>query len=56
MTKEQVLGLVRHTLTFVGGILIAKGLVTEGLTQEIIGAATTLVGAIWSAIKNKAAA
>jgi len=29
MNKEQVLGLVRHILTFVGGILVAKGLATE---------------------------
>jgi len=24
MTKEQVMGIIRHTLTFVGGILITK--------------------------------
>ena len=54
MTKEQVLGLVRHTLTFVGGVLIAKGLITEQLTQEIIGGVITITGAIWSLLKNKA--
>jgi hypothetical protein len=29
MSKEQILGIVRHTLTFVGGILIMKGFIDE---------------------------
>ncbi len=53
MTKEQVLGLVRHALTFVGGILIIQGLSTEGIVNETIGAVVTAVGAVWSVIKNK---
>jgi hypothetical protein len=56
MTQDQVLGLIRHTLTFVGGILIAKGLISEGASQEIIGAAMTLAGSIWSWVKNKGVA
>ncbi len=54
MKKEQLLGIVRHVLTFVGGILVAKGLATESLSQELIGTTMTLVGGIWSIIeKNK---
>jgi hypothetical protein len=53
MTKEQVLGIIRHTLTFVGGILIMKGIATEAVTQEAIGAIVAAVGAVWSVIKNK---
>lgn len=54
MTKEQVLGIVRHVLTFVGGVLVAKGLATESLSGELIGAAMTLIGGIWSIVaKNK---
>jgi hypothetical protein len=53
MTKDQILGIVRHGLTFVGGILIAKGLISDSTSQEIIGMAITLTGAIWSVIKNK---
>lgn len=54
LTKEQVLGIVRHTMTFVGGILIAKGLIDEGVVTEITGAVLTLVGSIWSVVeKNK---
>jgi hypothetical protein len=55
LTKEQVMGIVRHTLTFVGGLLIAKGLIDESILTEVVGGLTTLSGAIWSIIaKNKA--
>lgn len=55
LTKEQILGIVRHGLTFIGGILIAKGLVDESTATEIVGGIITLVGTIWSIIeKNKA--
>lgn len=54
--KDQVLGLIRHALTFVGGIVVAKGLVDDILFQEILGGVMTLVGAIWSVTsKNKVA-
>lgn len=48
MQKEKVLGVIRHTLTFVGGLLVMKGLVDEALSTEIIGGIITLVGSIWS--------
>jgi hypothetical protein len=55
LTQEQILGIIRHTLTFVGGIVIARGLADETVVTEIIGGVVTLVGAIWSIIdKNKA--
>jgi len=50
LTKEQVLGIVRHTLTFVGGIVVAKGLIDETVVTEIIGGVLTLTGAIWSIV------
>lgn len=54
LTKEQIMGIVRHVLTFVGGVVITKGLVSEELTMEITGGLMTLVGALWSIIsKNK---
>jgi hypothetical protein len=53
-TKEKTLGIVRHILTFVGGVLITKGLIDESAIMEITGAIVGLVGAIWSIIeKNK---
>jgi hypothetical protein len=55
LTKQQVLGIIRHTLTFIGGLFIAKGVVDEAIVTEIIGAAITLTGAIWSiVVKNEA--
>jgi hypothetical protein len=55
LTREQVLGIVRHTLTFVGGVLVMKGLIDEAMVQEIIGGVISLTGAIWSVVaKNKA--
>lgn len=57
MKKEQALGIVRHTLTFLGGLLITKGLVDESMVQELSGAVLTLVGGIWSIVaKNTPAA
>lgn len=50
LTKEQLLGILRHTLTFIGGILIAKGLIDEATATEIIGGVITLTGTIWSVI------
>jgi len=55
LTKEQLLGIVRHAVTFIGGILVMKGLIDDSLVQEILSGATTLAGAIWSVVdKNKA--
>jgi hypothetical protein len=54
--KDQILGIVRHALTFAGGIIVAKGLVDDALFQEILGAAMTLVGAVWSIVSKKKSA
>jgi hypothetical protein len=54
LTKEQLLGIVRHTITFVGGIIVMKGLVDESTMTEITGGVLTLAGAIWSIIAKKA--
>jgi hypothetical protein len=54
MNKEQVLGIVRHGLTFFGGVLLTKGLVDEQMWSEISGSLITLIGGIWSiVIKSK---
>lgn len=52
MNKDQILGLVRHGLTFIGGIVLSKGLIEESTLTEIIGAISTLIGAIWSIIEK----
>lgn len=56
MSKEKVLGVVRHILTFAGGIVVAKGFVEESLSEELIGSLMTLGGVVWSIVdKNKTA-
>lgn len=52
MKKEQVLSIIRHTLTFVGGVLVTKGLVNEAVSSEIIGGIMTLVGLLWGVIEK----
>jgi len=55
LTKEQVMAIIRHGLTFVGGILIMKGVIDDATSQEIIGSAISLIGLVWSVVdKNKA--
>ena len=48
MTKEQILGIVRHVATAVGGGLIISGKADETLIQESIGALITIIGVVWS--------
>jgi hypothetical protein len=50
LTKEQVLGIIRHALTFVGGVFVMRGLVDETIVTEIVGGVVTLTGAIWSIV------
>lgn len=49
----MVLGIIRHALTFGGGILVAKGLIEESLVQELSGSLITLIGGIWSVLQKK---
>ena len=53
MNKDQVLGLVRHCLTFLGGILVAKGLATDAMSAELVGSTMSLVGIVWSIVSKK---
>ena len=48
MTRDQVTSLIRHILSAVGGILIAKGLLDESTVMAVIGAVLGIVGIVWS--------
>lgn len=50
MKKEQVLSILRHTLTFIGGIVVMKGIIDETTATEIIGGVVSLVGIIWGVV------
>jgi len=53
MNKEQTLGILRHALTFVGGLLVLRGWLDEGLVTEVVGGLTTLIGTIWSVFSKR---
>lgn len=47
-TQDQILGFIRHALTLAGGALITNGMFTESELLEAVGAASTLIGFLWS--------
>ena len=54
--KEKTLGIIRHALTFVGGVLVTQGVLDDAMFMELFGAVMTLVGGVWSVIdKTKTA-
>lgn len=53
MTKEVILGFIRHALTFAGGFATSNGLVTADDLTAAVGAVVTLAGIIWSAVQKK---
>lgn len=53
LTREQVLGITRHVLTFVGGIAVTKGIIDEATLTQIVGGIITLAGTIWSIVAKK---
>jgi hypothetical protein len=54
--KEKSLGIIRHALTFLGGVLVTQGVLDDAMFTELFGAAMTLIGGIWSVIDKKKAA
>lgn len=53
MNKEQILGVLRHVLTFAGGILVFRGVLDDALLQELVGGVITLTGTVWSVVSKK---
>lgn len=52
MNKEQILGIIRHIFTFVGGIVMMKGWLDETTFMELSGALITIIGSIWSVLSK----
>lgn len=48
MSKEQKMGVIRHVLTFVGGIFLVKGIINESTLTDVIASIMVLVGTVWS--------
>ena len=48
--NNTILSIIRHALTFVGGLLVTKGLLSETTVVEVSGALTTAIGLTWGAV------
>lgn len=46
--RDQLLGAVRHLLTFGGGYLIGQGIADQATIEIAVSAIITLVGVAWS--------
>lgn len=54
MIRRLIAANARHALTFGGGALIAGGYAEPAMIQEAVGAATTLIGIVWSIAEKRA--
>ena len=50
LMKSAVIALLRHLLTFIGGTLVAKGILDPATLTEIIGSVITLLSVGWMAL------
>ena len=55
LTQTQINGLIRHFLTFVGGILLTLGYIDSTALEMASGSIMTLVGIVMSAMNKKRA-
>lgn len=55
MTKDAILGFVRHILTFAGGFAVSGGLASNDEVTLAVSAVVTLAGVVWSVVAKKKA-
>lgn len=53
MNKDIVSSLVRHFITGVGSILVAKGYLDGEMVNQLAGAIATIGGLAWAVISKK---
>ncbi len=53
--NDSIKSIIRHGLSFGGGFLVAKGLVTVDQANELAGAVITVLGIGWSVYRNRKA-
>jgi len=53
MSKDQVLGVVRHVLTIGAGYLVGAGHMDDATAQQAVGAVLGLVGVVWSFLSKR---
>ena len=52
LMQSAIIALLRHLLTFIGGTLVAKGILDSAALTEIIGAIITLVSTGWMLVSK----
>ena len=52
LMQSAVIALLRHLLTFIGGTLVAKGVIDAATLTEFIGAIITLLSVGWMAVEK----
>ena len=50
MRNPQLLGIIRHIMTLIGGFLVAVGVLTEDLVGQVTEAVIAIVGAVLTLI------
>lgn len=53
MLNPFVLSMIRYALTAAGGILVARGYMSEEMVAQVTGAVLTLAPAVWSLFERK---
>jgi len=48
--KDTILSIIRHALTFGGGFIASKGILSEDTTQSVVAGLVTFIGLIWGAV------
>ncbi len=50
--KEEILGLVRHALTFAGGFAVSADLLDNTNADVAVGAIVSLITVVWSVVEK----
>ena len=53
MQSSVIIGLIRHALTAAGAALVARGLMSEEMTSELVGALTSIVSVGWFLLSRR---
>jgi|TARA_R110000823_G_scaffold84370_7_gene189835 hypothetical protein len=53
MNKEKIMSVIRHSLTFIGGLTVTFGWIDESTFTELSGVAITLVGLVWGILDKQ---
>jgi len=52
LMSAAVIALLRHLLTFIGGTLVAKGILDSAAMTEVIGAIISILSVTWMAVSK----